>query len=304
LLIVEELNSGFESLMSEKQKEILIAVKENVEKIESERYNSEDPVVTISKNDSHQEVIVKLLTSERTGAPLILDKETLYPAEDLAKRNFSNGVRTLNSWQFRKSSSHFTDAANLARDLVLQQRINLYKQLHSLLKSAVLTSPDKIVKSKGKLFAEVLNSLKKYDKLSEDEQYYYQRAIDSLYGIAVLLVEGDKKTRTQQLYARCTISLGNREYLAANIWLYKIYLLNKDAFDSITNSDKILQKALKSLQLFVEVETGVKEFVEDLPTMASAFDLQTIFADHLKTIFDVEFVAETKKDFSFQQYRM
>ncbi len=291
MLIVEELNSGFESLMSEKQKEILIAVKENMEKIESERYNSEDPVVTISKNDSHQEAIVKLLTSERTGAPLLLDKETLYPAEDLAKRNFSKGVRTLNSWQFRKSSSHFTDAANLARDLVLQQRINLYKQLHSLLKSAVLTSPDKIVKSKGKLFTEVLNSLKKYDKLSEDEQYYYQRSIDSLYGIAVLLVAEDKKTRTQQLYARCTISLGNREYLAANIWLYKIYLLNKGAFDSIADSDKILQKALKSLQLFVEVETGVKEFVEDLPTMASAFDLQTIFADHLKTIFDVEFVA-------------
>lgn len=290
--------------MSEKQKEIFIAVKENVEKIESERYNSKDPVVTIGKNDSHQEVIVKLLTSERTGAPLILGKETLNPAEDLAKRNFSKGVRTLNSWQFRKSSTHFTEAANLARDLVLQQRINLYKQLHSLLQSAVLTSPDKIIKSKGKLFTEVLNSLKKYDKLSEDEQYYYQRIIDALYGVASLLTASDKKTRTQQLFARCTISLGNREYLAANILLYKIYLLNKDPFDSIADSDKILQKALKSLQLFIEVETGLKQTIEDLPTMASAFDLQTIFADHLKTIFDVEFIAETKKDFGFPQYRV
>ncbi len=290
--------------MLEKQKEILIAVKENIEKIESERYNSKDPVVTIDKSDSHQNVIVKLLTAERTGAPLILEKETLYPAEDLAKRNFSKGVTTLNSWRFRKSSTHFTDAANLARDLVLQQRINLYKQLHSLLQSTVLTAPDKIIKSKGKLFAEVLNSLKKYDKLSEEEQYYYQRIIDSLYGIASLLVAGDKKTKTQQLFVRCTISLSNREYLAANIWLFKIYLLNRDAFDSLAASDKILQKALKSLQLYVEVEAGLKEFAEGLPIMASAYDLQTIFADYLKTVFDIEFIVETKWDFGFPEYRV
>ena len=289
--------------MSEKQKEILDAVKENIEKIESERYNSEDPVVSIEKSDSQLEVIKKLLTSERTGAPLILEKETLNPAEDLAKKNFSNGIRTLNSWRFRKSSTHFTEAANLTRDVVLQQRINLYKQLHSLLQSVILISPERIIKSKGNLFAEVVNSLEKYDKFSEDERYYYQRAIDSLYGVAGLLSDDDKKAKTQQLFVRCTISLSNREYLAANIWLYKIYRLNKEAFDALAAKDKVLTKALESLQLFVEVETGVKEIVEDLPTMASAFDLQTIFADHLNTIFDVEFVAETKKDFSFLQYR-
>ncbi len=288
--------------MSDLQKTILDSVKENIEIIESERYNSKDPIVTINKDDSPEQIMIKLITSERTGAPLKFGKETLNPAEDLAKRNYNNGIRTLNSWQFRTSDKYFSDAAKTARDLQLQQRINLYKQLHNLLKSVIQTSPERIVKSKGAFFDEVVKLISKYDKLSAAEQNYYRKQVDSLYELAHQLKGEEKEIRTQQLLAKCSIALYNQEYLAAYIWLYKIFLLNKETFDTIASGDEILRKALKTLHQYLEAETGLKD-IEDLPTMASAFDLQTIFIDHLSIIYDVEFMVETKEKFSFPVYR-
>lgn len=288
--------------MSDLQKTILDTVKDNIEIIESERYDSKDPIVTINKDDSPEQIMIKLITSERTGAPLKFGKETLNPAEDLAKNNYNNGIRTLNSWQFRTSDKYFNDAAKTARDLQLQQRINLYKQLHNLLKSVIQTSPDRIVKSKGAFFEEVVLLISKYDKLIPEEQNYYRKRVDSLYELAHQLKDDEKEIRTHQLLAKCTIALFNQEYLAAYIWLYKIYLLNKETFDTIASGDEILGKALKTLHQYLEVETGLKD-TDDLPTMASAFDLQTIFIDHLSTIYDVEFMVETKEKFSFPVYR-
>ncbi len=288
--------------MSDLQKTIQNAVKENIEVIESERYNSKDPGVTIEKDDSIEQIIIKLITSERTGAPLKFGKETLNPAEDLAISNFYNGVRALNSWQFRSSDTYLNEAAKTARDHVLQQRINLYKQLHNLLKSVLMTSPDNIIKSKGSFFEEVVKSLLKYDKLSGAEQNYYRKHIDFLYEIAHQLTSGEKEVRTQHLLARCSISLYNQEYLAAYIWLYKIYLLNKEMFDTIAEGDEVLSKALETLHQYLVAETGLKD-TEDIPTIASAFDLQMIFIDHLSTIYDIEFMVETKKKFSFPVFR-
>lgn len=288
--------------MSDLQKTILDTVKENIEIIESERYNSKDPIVTINKDDSPEQIMIKLITSERTGAPLKFGKETLNPAEDLARRNYNNGIRTLNSWQFRNSDKYFSDAAKTARDLQLQQRINLYKQLHNLLKSVIQTSPDRIVKSKGAFFEEVVKLISKYDKLNAAEQNYYRKQVDSLYELAHQLKGEEREIRTQHLLTKCSIALYNQEYLAAYIWLYKIYLLNKESFDTIASGDEILRKALKTLHQYLEAETGLKD-VEDLPTMASAFDLQTIFIDHLSIIYDVEFMVETKEKFSFPVYR-
>ena len=284
------------------QKTIQDAVKDNIEIIESERYNSKDPIVTISKDDSPKQIMIKLITSERTGAPLKFGKETLNPAEDLAQSNYNSGIRTLNSWQFRTSDKYFNDAAKTARDLQLQQRINLYKQLHNLLKSVIQTSPDRIVRSKGAFFQEVVKLISKYDKLSTAEQNYYRKQIDSLSELTHQLKDEEREIRTHQLLAKCSIALYNQEYLAAYIWLYKIYLLNKESFDTIASGDEILRKALKTLRQYIEAETGLKEN-EDLPTMASAFDLQTIFIDHLSTIYDVEFMVETKEKFSFPVYR-
>jgi len=288
--------------MSELQKIIQNAVKDNIEVIESERYNSKDPHVTINKTDPTEEIIIKLITSERTGAPLKYGKETLNPAEDLANRNFNNGVRTLNSWQFRSSDNYLNEAAKTARDLTLQQRINLYKQLHNLLKSVLLTSPDHIIRSKGAFFEEVVKSIPKYDKLSSAEQNHYRKQIDLLYELTCQLNDGERENRTQYLIARCSISLYNQEYLAAYIWLYKIYLLNKEMFDTIAEGDEVLSKALKTLHQYLVAETGLKD-IEDLPTIASAFDLQTIFIDHLSAIYDIEFMVETKKKFSFPVFR-
>ncbi|NHJ04501.1 MAG: hypothetical protein EAX90_06735 [Candidatus Heimdallarchaeota archaeon] len=289
--------------MGEKEEKIKTAIKEYTEIIESERYNSEDPIIQVEKSDTQEQVIIKILTSERTGAPLKLEGEIVNTAEDLATKNFANGIRTLNSWQFRRSATYLSDAANLARDQILQQRINLYKQLSDLLKSTIRIAPERIIKSKGRFFEEVSKLISKYDKLSKEEQNYYRKAINSLYGIACELENGDLKTLSQQLFARCTISLFNQEYLASYIWLYKIFLLNKEEFDKLAEKDEILKKALESLKLYIEVETGLREYLDDLPSMASAFDLQTIFADHLNTIFDIDFLPNTKEKFSFPIYR-
>lgn len=289
--------------MGEKEQKIRNAIKDYTEIIESKRYNSEDPIIQVEKNDSQEQVIIKILTSERTGAPLKFEGEIVNTAEDLATKNFANGIRTLNSWQFRRSATYLSDAANLARDQILQQRINLYKQLSDLLKSTIRIAPERIIKSKGRFFEEVIKLISKYDKLSKDEQNYYRKAINSLYSIACDLENGDLKTLTQQLFARCTISLFNQEYLASYIWLYKIFQLNKEEFDKLAEKDEILKKALESLKLFIEIETGLREYLDDLPSMASAFDLQTIFADHLNTIFDIDFIPKTKEKFSFPIYR-
>jgi len=289
--------------MSKMQKEIEKTLNNNVELIESKRYNSEDPSVTIEKSDDIQTIITKILTSERTGAPLRIGAEILNPAEDLALRNFSRGVRSVNTWQFKNALTYFNEAANLARNTALQQRINLYKQLNKLLEAIIQTDSDRILKSKGSFFDDVMDSIMKYDKLTHLEQQHYRLAVDALYGIACQLVEGNIKVKTQQLLARCVISLSNREYLAAYIWLYKIYLLNKDEFDKVAASDEILKTALTTLKLYLEIETELREIAEDLPTMASAYDLQTIFSDHLSLIYDIYFLDETNSNFSFQLYR-
>ncbi|MFW9924382.1 MAG: hypothetical protein ACFFDW_13955 [Candidatus Thorarchaeota archaeon] len=289
--------------MSSIQKKILAAVKDNIETIESQRYNSEDPIINVNKNDSHEEVTIKILTSERTGAPLKMNGELINTAEKLAEENFASGVRALNSWQFKKCSNHLDDAANITRDPRLQQRINLYKQLHKILQATIRTSPERILKSQGNYFEELISLIPQYDKFELSEQNHYRKIVDSMYGLIVSLSEGDKKLLSEQLYARCTISLFNHEYLAAYIWIYKIYLINKDEFDKLAAKDEILHKALESLRKYLEIETGLTNQIEDSPTIASAYDLQTIFTDHLTSIFDVDFDADTKENYSFPAYR-
>ena len=289
--------------MVDKQKEIQNEIKNEIELIESERYNSKDPIVEIKEPKNPHHVIVKLLTSERTGAPLKLEKDILYPAEDLAKRNFSIGVSTLNSWQFRKSKDYLNDAANKAFNPILQQRVNLYKQFNKLLESIIKSTPEKSVKRTQSLFKDIIDSIKKYDKFSDNERLYYTRAVDSHYDFATQLDSDNIEIQTQQLLARCTISLTNKEYLAAYIWLYKIYLLNREMFDTIAGTDEILARAVTNLRTYLEIETGLKDNIDDLPKMASSFDLQTIFIDHLTEIFDTEFLETTKENLSFKQFR-
>ncbi|NHJ47451.1 MAG: hypothetical protein FK733_06675 [Asgard group archaeon] len=288
--------------MSKKQKEILNAVKEETEIIESERYNSKDPIITIKPDDTQDETIIKLITAERTGAPLKYGKEFLNPVEDIAGRSFNNGVRILNSWLFKKSNDYLAEAAIKTNDQLLQQRITLFKQLSNLLDQVIAAQPDKVLKRTSKVFVDINSSIKKYDLFSKSEIQFYIKAVDSLQKIVVQLDEGDKELKTQQLLCKVSISLANKEYLAANIWLYRIYLLNKEIFDNLASDDKILSKALKNLQMHIENETGLKEHL-DMPTMASAFDLNTIFIDHLTSIYDKEFLEITKKNFSFSVYR-
>jgi len=288
--------------MSEKQKIILDAVEGKIEVIETERYNSKDPIITLDPKDSTDDIIIKLLTSERTGAPLQYGKELLNPAEDLAKKNFRSGVRNVNSWQFKRSTEYLDEAARVANDHVLQQRINLFKQLNNLLQKVLQTTPERVQKRTRNIFDDILSSLGKYDKLSTDEQQYYKQAIDSLYTVVSQLNDNVTEILTQQLLARCSISLTNKEYLAAYIWLYKMYLLNKEVLDKIAADDKILEKALTNLNLYLESETGLKPAIEDLPIMASAFDLQTIFIDHLTAIYDIDFMTETKQNFRFKEF--
>lgn len=289
--------------MSKKQKEILDAVKDNIEIIESERYNSKDPIVNILSDDSKDDVIIKLLTAERTGAQLKYEKEFINPTEDIAKRSFNNGVRTLNSWLFKKSSENLDEAANNANDLLLQQRVTLYKQLNNLLQNVISAQPDKVIKRTSNLFDDIISSIKKFDQFSQSEMEFYLKAVDSFFKVTSQLQDNDIEVRTQRLLCKTSISLYNKEYLAAYIWLFKIYLLNKEIFNNIASDDEILKIALKNLLVFIEHETGLREHLDDLPTMASAFDLNTIFIDHLTTIYDAEFFDNTKQNFSFPIFR-
>ncbi|NHK31773.1 MAG: hypothetical protein FK730_10510 [Asgard group archaeon] len=289
--------------MSKKQKEILDAVKDKVEIIESERYNSKDPIVKILSDDSKEEVIIKLLTAERTGAPLKFEKDFINPTEDIAKRAFRNGVRILNSWLFKRSSDYLDEAAKNTNDLLLQQRVTLYKQLNNLLQNVIGSQPDKVMKRTSNLFDDTISSIKKYDQFSKSEMEFYLKAVDSLFNITTQLQDDNSEIRTQRLLCKASISLTNKEYLAAYIWLFKIYLLNKEIFDNIASNDEILESALKNLQIYIKHETGLSEYLDDLPTMASAYDLNTIFIDHLSTIYDDEFLAKTKQNFSFPIFR-
>ncbi|NHJ39111.1 MAG: hypothetical protein FK731_03690 [Asgard group archaeon] len=289
--------------MNKKQKEILDAVKENVEIIESERYNSKDPIVHILPDDSKEDVIIKLLTSERTGAPLKYENDFINPTEDIARRSFSNGIRTLNSWLFRKCSEYLDDAANNTNDKLLQQRITLYKQLNNLLQKVISAQPDKVIRRTNSLFDDVVSSVKKFDLFPKNEMEFYLKAIDSFYKITTQLQDNDIEVRTQHLLCKTSISLYNKEYLAAYIWLFRIYQLNKEIFDNIAKDDEVLGTALKNLQVHIEQETGLKEELVDLPAMASAYDLNTIFIDHLNKIYDAEFYDRTKENFSFPIYR-
>lgn len=289
--------------MSKREEKILHAVDVYIEKIESERYNSNDPIITITKNDSHDEVIVNLLTSIRTGAKLQLHEDLINPAENEAERLFRGGASATNSWQFKKGSDRLSESAMLSRNPHTQQRINLYKQLNKLLSSFISTTPDKIVRIRGQFIQEIIQSIPKYDKFSVAEKNHYLNKINDFYKLAQQIQEGDLKLRTQQLLVRCSISLLNKEYLAAYIWLYKIYQLNKENFDSIAENDEILEIALKTLQLYLEIETELMNKVEDSPQIASAYDLQMIFIDHLTSIYDIEFFEDTIKNFNFPVYR-
>lgn len=289
--------------MSQKQTKILAKVKENEESIESERYNAKDPIVEIKKTDTQEDVIIKVLTSERTQARLKFENELMNTAEDKAQKYFSSGIRALGSWQFKKSINEFDEGANLTKDLAYQQRINLFKQIHKLIQGMIHTSPDFLLKSKGVLFEEIAQSLTMYDKLPAAEKDHYQKSIDSLNLIAQLMGEGDLKLRSQQLEVKCSISLLNHEYLASYIWLYKIYLLNKEEFDKLAGKNEILLKALKDLKTYLEYETGLNEELEEAPRIASAYDLHMIFIDHLSEIFDVHFIEDTADNFAIKQYQ-
>ncbi|HUT80077.1 MAG TPA: hypothetical protein VMZ29_02655 [Candidatus Bathyarchaeia archaeon] len=290
--------------MSDKQKILLNSIKDNIELIESERYNSKDPIIKIEEKDTTEEIIIKLLTAERTGAPLKIGKEILNPAEDLAIKNLESAVRSLNTWQFKPSNQFLNDAAEKAYDKALQQRINLFKQLNNLLQKVIHVSPEKAVKNTQSLFDDILASISKYDQFDDSEKHYYRQSIDSVYGVICQLNDGDVETKTHQLLARCSISLSNKEYLAAYIWLFKIYLLNKEIFDNLASDDEILKTALSNLKVYLENETGLgEEKIDDLPIMASAYDLQTIFIDHLTNIFDVAFFDKTSEIFAFKIFR-
>jgi hypothetical protein len=290
--------------MSKTQAEIEQAVKEYMERIENDRYNAKDPLLKITPKDTKKELIIKLITSERTGAPLELAGELLNPAEDIAKRYFYRGYRALNSWQFKNSQYYFNEAANLIREPSFQQRINLFKQLVILLDGVVNISPDRILRSKGRYFKEVLENITKHDLLSTEEKKHYASEASSLYDFACRLAnEEDNLARTLQLLVKCTVSLANKEYLAAYIWLFRISLLNKEAFDEISATDEVLQKVLQSLKATIEYESGLVELEEEAPKIASAYDLKMIFIDHLKMIYDLEIEQEMKKHFTFELYK-
>ncbi|MBN1327873.1 MAG: hypothetical protein JXA54_00240 [Candidatus Heimdallarchaeota archaeon] len=290
--------------MIDKQAFILKSIKEKIELIESERYNSKDPILQIEGKDSTDDIIIKLLTAERTGAPLKIGKEILNPAEDLAIKYFESGVRSLNTWQFKSSNQFLSDAAEKAYNKTLQQRINLFKQLNNLLHKVIHVTPDNAVKNTQSLFDDIITSISKYDQFDDSEKNFYRQSINSVYHIVCQLSKDDVESKTHQLLARCSISLSNKEYLAAYIWLFKIYLLNKEIFDTLASDDEILKIAISNLKVYLENETGLgEEKINDLPVMASAYDLQTIFIDHLNNIFDSEFFEKTSEIFAFKNYR-
>jgi len=279
------------------------AIKDNIEIIETERYNAKDPFITIDEKDSIEQVIIKTITSERTGAPVKIGKETINPSEDLAQKNFTTGFYSLNSWQFRKSLDCFNDAASHAYDPLLQQRINLLKQLHSLLNSILLSNAEDILRSLSTNFDDLLKSLSKYDLLELEEKKHYEKAIDGLYKICCELKDNNTKIKSQQFLGRCSISLQNKESLAAYIWLYKIYLLNKIDFDKIAKDDEILQDTLKNFSKFIEIQTGLNANLEEIKNFPSAYDLNTIFIDYLNIIYKLDFLEETRKNFSIPIFR-
>jgi len=282
--------------------EIFEAVKEEIERIESERFNSRDPILTIAGKEGTKGIIVKILASERTGAPLKVGAIAFNPAEDLARRNFYSAVRTLNSWQFKKSMDFLSLAATQTMDQAFQQRINLYKQLNKLLKKAISVNPEKAVRTLQPLFTDLCQSIEKYDKLEDAERTYYLKRLDSLLEFTKALDTNNLEAQSHQLSARCSLSLLNGEYLAAYIWLFKLYLLNKESFDVKANGNQKLKEALTNLEQYLAIETGLKEQLEESPTIAKSSDLQTVFLNLLTEIYDVNFQEKTKTSLSFPLY--
>ncbi|MEA2071803.1 MAG: hypothetical protein U9O98_11010 [Asgard group archaeon] len=285
--------------MSNLQERIDTEVKEYIKQIEHKRYTSEDPFIEISEKDSKIEVMIKLLTAARTAAAINYRSEIINPNEGNAKSNFYSGISALKRWQFRRSQRLFDDAANLARDPLLQQQINLFKQLQELLQGCIYSSPELLLKRKKRYFEEVLESLPKYDLLSENQQKHYEEAITSLLTTAERLSAGETFYLSQLYMIRCEMALYHHEYLAAYFWLFKIYLLNKKDFDVIAKKDTVLAKALQNLKLYLEEESGLVETTEEVPRIASAFDLKDIFIDHLTTIYNAPFKDEMQKYFTF-----
>lgn len=288
--------------MGDLQQKIEAALAENVERIEAQRYNSEDPIIIIKNGESIEDILIKVLTSERTAAPLKINEESLNPSEDIARNSFIKAVRALNNWQFKKSQDLLDEAGKLARNPLLQQQINLYKQLRELIRTLLTSNPETILRWKGKYFDEVLESLAKYDKLSDRERNYYQSAINQLYEITKQLQTGNREILSQRLVARSASSLLSQEYLAAYLWQYKIYLLNQEQFDSLATKDEHLSEALNALKNYLQRETGLGETIEEESTIASPFDLHSVFIDYLTKIFALDFLKATKEKFTIPRF--
>ncbi|MBD3190763.1 MAG: hypothetical protein GF308_08970 [Candidatus Heimdallarchaeota archaeon] len=288
--------------MGDFQQKIETALVENVEKIEAQRYNSEDPTIIITGDESIEDILIKILTSERTAAPLKVNEDWVNPSEDIARKSFIQAVRALNNWQFKKSQDLLDEAAKLARGPLLQQQINLYKQLRELIRVILTSNPETILRWKGKYFGEVLESLTKYDKMSDRESNYYQKSINQLLEIAKQLQAGNREILSQRLVARSASSLLNQEYLAAYLWQYKIYLLNQEQFDSLAAKEEHLSEALTALKNYLQSETGLGGTVEEEPTIASPFDLHSVFIDYLTKIFALDFLKATKENFTIPRF--
>ena len=144
------------------------------------------------------------------GAAYGFEKDFINPTEDIAKRAFRNGARILNSWLFKRSSGYLDEAAKNANDLLLQQRVTLFKQLNNLLQNVISSQPDKVMKRTKKLFEDNISSIKKYDQFSKSEMEFYLKAIDSLFSITSQLQDGNTEIRTQRLLCKASISLSKR----------------------------------------------------------------------------------------------
>ncbi|MHA1774754.1 MAG: hypothetical protein ACTSXO_11630 [Candidatus Heimdallarchaeota archaeon] len=290
-------------MSKEFESEIFAAVKEEIERIESERYNSKNPVLVVTNKDSTKDIVIKILSAERMGAPLKIHSTSFNPAEDLAKKNLSIGKRALNSWQFRKSMDHLSLAAIQTTDKTIQQKVNLYKQLNKLLKAIIQANPERAVRNLQPIFKDIRLSIEKYDLFDKAEQQHYLQLLDLLFNFVEALTKKEVASLTHQLLARCSISLMNSEYLAAYIWLFKIYLLNKDSFTTIANKNERLKEVLVNLKEYLSIETGLSEELDDSPTIAKSGDLRDIFIDLLTEIYDVNFLEKTKEILSFPPFK-
>jgi hypothetical protein len=285
-------------------KQIIEQVEENVEVITKKRFNGSDPVIKLKKSDSLEKTIVDIITAERTGTILIINDEKVNPAEDQAKDLLWRGISKLNHWRFSESDNYFVEAAKIARSPIRQQKINLYKQLLTLLQAFLLSSsPERILRTQKSFIEKIQDSLTKYDTLDAKEKDYYRGLLDKLYEIGKGLGDMDPALWSQYFLARSAISLNNKEYLAAYLWQYKLILLNENQLKSLRAKDSTLDEALTNLEQYLNHETKLGTQLEAPPTIASSFDLQKILVDCLKEVYKEDLLLTAKESFSFQPYR-